>query len=164
MSHLPRVPVQFLTQNQELLKSQESMAGGAPGATDYKQDQDAPVAIPEPQMRAPGDRNIGNLLFRRNPDGTLDVEAAKMVVVDIIHRAKDLLPLTEQEKIVLGCFFPMQFPGFIDQRLVKQITAVQLRLAPWEVMDVAMAVSSHLMQEMSYNAGRGGYPTPSRRA
>lgn len=162
-SNFPRFPVRFLAQNQELLKSQTNLAGAELGATDYDANESTPTAHMEPQFRAPGDRNLGNQLFRRNPDGSLDIEAAKMVVVDIIHKVKDGLALTELEKLAVGCCFPLQFP-YVDARLAKQLSAVQLKLTPWEMTLITAAVAEHLSQEMSYNAGNGGFPTPHRRA
>lgn len=161
--NFPRLPVRFLAHNQELLKSQQSMAGAELGATDYEVTESAPVAVPEPQFRAPGDRNLGNLLFRRFPNGMVDVENAKMVVVDIIHKVKDLVPLTELEHVVLGCFFPGQFP-YVAPGLVEQLSAVQLRLSPLEMSMISEAVAAHLSAEMSWNAGAGGFPTVHRRA
>lgn len=159
-SNLPRLPVRFLEHNQELLKSQLAHKTEHP---DHELTEDVPTVHMEPQFRAPGERNLGNQIFRRLPDGSLDVEAAKMVVVDIIHKLKDGLMPTELEKLVVGCFFPLQFP-FVDGRLAKQISAVQLKLTPWEMALVAQSVAEHLSQEMSYNAGNGGFPTPHRRA
>lgn len=159
-SNFPRLPVRFLEQNQELLKSLYTHKDDHPN---YEQTEDVPTAHMEPQFRAPGERNLGNLVFRRLPDGSLDIEAAKMVVVDIIHKIKDGLMPTELEKLVVGCCFPLQFP-YVDGRLAKQISAVQLKITPWEMAMVTQAVAEHLSQEMSYNAGNGGFPTPHRRA
>jgi len=158
MSHFPRLPVRFIAENSELLKSQEV---GLNKSIDYQLTESVPEARMEPQFRAPGDRNLGNVLFRRNPDGSLDVEAAKHVVVDMIHKVKDQMALTELEKLVLGILFPLAF-DFVDPRLAKPLTAVHLKLAPWEVMLIASKVSAHLIAEMNYNAGLGGGGDPGR--
>lgn len=190
MSHLPRLPIRFLSEHDELrrslteevdlkkgaeemaslraelqksAKSGESLSGGQAGGTDWEPAESVP-SVPGgvvPQFRAPGDRNIGNVLFRRNPDGTLDVEAAKNLVVDMIHKVKDNLPLTELEKLTLGIMMPLVF-DFVDPRLSAPMMAIHLRLTPWEVMLVNEKVSAHLTAEMSYNAGLGGGGDPGR--
>lgn len=145
-------------------KSMEVLSGGTAGeGTDWTETEPQ-LTVPEgvvPQFRAPGDRNIGNVLFRRNPDGTLDLDAAKHVVVDIIHKVKDKLPLTELEKMVLGVLMPLVF-DFVDPRLAGPMMAVHLRLAPWEIVLINEKVSAHLIAEMSYNAGIGGGGDPGR--
>lgn len=193
-SNLPRLPIRFLTMHDEMrkslleevdvrsgaaenvdrdnvlkglgiAKSLEASSGGHEGGTDWKSEENAPTA-PQgvvPQFRAPGDRNIGNVLFRRNPDSTLDLEAAKHVVVDMIHKVKDQLPLTELEKTTLGVFMPTIFE-YVDPRLAQSLMAVHLRVTPWEIELVNHLVAAHLLAEMSYNAGLGGFPTEHRRA
>jgi hypothetical protein len=193
MYNLPRLPVRFISENADLLKSQtdevdlkkgaeelasvqdtvrkgllaknmEALSGGHAGAgTDWSETEhvaSVPAGV-EPQFRAPGDRNIGNVLFRRHPDGSLDVDAAKHVVVDMVHKVKDKLPLTELEKITLGILFPMVFE-FVDPRLSESMMRVHLRLTPWEVALVNERVAAHLTAEMSYNAGLGGGGDPGR--
>lgn len=192
MHNLPRLPIRYMTEQAELLKSltdevdlkkgaaslteanrpgdslsksMESIAGGHAGGTDWETTEPVPK-VPEgvvPQFRAPGDRNIGNQLFRRNPDGSLDVDAAKHVVVDMVHKVKDGLPLTELEKMTLGIMMPLVF-DFVDPRLATPMMAIHLKLTPWEVMLVNERVAAHLTAEMSYNAGLGGGGDPGRAA
>lgn len=156
---LPRLPVRFIQENAELLKSMdgEVLSGGRAGTgTDYTQTESvAEAQCIDPQYRTPNGRVNGNELFRRNPNGDLDLDNAKHVVVDIIHKVKDKADLTELEKLVLGCFFPLMFP-FVDARLAEPLTRVQFRLAPWECAMVSQMVAAHLSAEMSYNAGLGG--------
>lgn len=192
-SNLPRLPIRFLTEHAELLKSQtaevdlqkgaeemaairsdvqrgplaksmDALSGGHAGAgTDWSPTEHA-AAVPGgvvSQFRAPGDRNLGNVLFRRNPDGTLDLDAAKHVVVDMIHKVKDKGPLTELEKLTLGIMFPVIF-DFVDPRLATPMMAIHLRLTAWEVVMVNEAVAAHLTAEMNYNAGLGGGGDPGR--
>ncbi len=192
MSHLPRLPIRFLTEHEELrrslseevdvkngaarmaaisaavqkgmlAKSMETAAGGHAGGTDWKATETV-NSVPEgvvPQFRAPGDRNIGNVLFRRNPDGSLDIDAAKNIVVDMIHKVKDKLPLTELEKLTLGIMMPLVF-DFVDPRLATPMMAIHLRLNPWEIAIVNERVAAHLIAEMNYNAGLGGGGDPGR--
>ena len=166
MSHFSRYPVRFIEYNAELLKSMdggEVLSGGRAGeGTDYVETEFVPQAQTiVPQYRAPMDRVNGNELFRRYPNGDLDLDNAKHVIVDIIHKVKDKADLTELEKIVLGCFFPLMFP-FVDPCLAGPLMSVQLRIAPWECALVSEMVASHLTTEMNYNAGIGGGGDPGR--
>lgn len=191
-SNLPRLPIRFITEHAEMLKSQtadvdvvqgaedmrvlrsdvqrgalaksiEVISGGHSGGTDWESEESVP-SVPQgvqPQFRAPGDRNIGNVLFRRNPDGSLDLDAAMNVVVDMVHKTKDLLPLTELEMLTLGILFPLVY-DFVDPRLATSMMAVHLRLAPWEVVQIQQLVAAHLASEMNWNAGLGGGGDPGR--
>lgn len=169
----PRLPIRFIPEHAELRKSQiepmdltglnksqEALSGGhADAGTDWTKTEEVSM-VPEgvvPQFRAPGDRNIGNVMFRREPDGTLDMENAKNLVVDMVHKVKDKSPLTSLEEIVLSVLFPTLF-SFIDARLAGPMAAIHLRLAPWETIMVQERVAAHLKSEMSYNAGLGGFP------
>lgn len=159
MSNLPRVPVRLVEENQDLLKSQNEMMPTP--MTDYKNNVDVPEAKMEATYRAPSGRNLGNQSFRRYADGTLDIDAAKNVVIDAVHKAKDHGDLTELEKLVLTIVFPMYF-AFVDARLIGPLTAVQLRLSPSEVMQIQQVVVAHLITEMNWNAGLGGGGDPGR--
>lgn len=163
MSHFPRLPVRFVEGNADLLKSMEPGDTGAEaGATDLVITESAPDAHMEAQFRAPMDRINGNEVFRRFPSGELDVENAKHIVVDLLHKVKDLHPLTSVEELVLGCMFPLMFPQFVDARLATQLMSVQLRVAPWECAIVTSLVAAHIAAEMSYNSGIGGGGDPGR--
>lgn len=153
MSNLPRKPVRFIAENQELLKSMSDMMPTP--MTDYKVNVDAPEAKMESAYRSPDGRVNGNELFRRYPDGTLDLDAAKHVVVDIINRVRDHGILTELEKVALTCIFPMMF-SFVDARLIGPLTAVQLRLSADEILAIHRAVTQHMITMTNWNAGMGG--------
>ena len=72
-NNLPRRPVRFVEQNEELLKSQEGIAGQRQGATDFSEDQPvAQISRPTAQYRTPIDRVSGNEFFRRYLSGELD--------------------------------------------------------------------------------------------
>jgi len=191
MSHFSRLPVRFLESNNELLKaqtdtdvssfkkatmnredvdlakSQEALSGGhADAGTNHVATETIPVAEMRVEFRAPRDRNLGNVLFRRNPDSTLDFDAAKHVVVDAIHCAIDAAGveglLNDLDKMVLSVFFPAVYM-YVDPGLLSSMAAVHMRLAPHEIDTVRMLVAAHLRSEMSYNAGLGGFPTDHRR-
>jgi hypothetical protein len=164
MNNLPRLPVRYLADNSELLKSMEVLSGGQAGqGTDYEPEdlaQEVPPGVVS-SFNAPVNRMNGNVVFRRLPNGDLDLENAKHIVVDLLHLVKDKQPLTEIEKLILGCMFPLMFP-FVDPRLAAPIMSVQLRLAPWECALVTEKVAAHLQAEMSYNSGIGGGGDPGR--
>jgi hypothetical protein len=151
MSHFPRRPVRFVEGNAELLKSMEpNIEGGQAGATDLKITEHASDAHMDPQFRAPTDRINGNEVFRRYPNGNLDLENAKHIVVDLLHKVKDKHPLTDLECLILGCFFPLMFP-LADAGLAEPMMRVQLRIAPWECLIVTQLVADHLQSEMGYD-------------
>lgn len=163
MNNFPRLPVKFVEGNSDLLKSVEASSGGCSGATDYSESATEPVltAHMDPQYRTPMGRENGNVVFRRYPNGDLDLEAAKHIVVDILHKAKDKSPLTTLEELIVGCMFPGLF-AFVDSRIAGSIMDVQLRLAPWECDLITRMVSAHLLAETNYNAGMGGGSVPGR--
>lgn len=159
MSNLPRVPLRYQPWAQDLLKSQEVLSGGMPGkGTDYELSESVPP-VTGPVCRVPDDRELGNVVFRRFPNGMLDLDHARDVVVDLIHKAADKSPLTPLECTILGCLYPSLFP-FVDSLLVDPTLRVTLRLSPWEVMTIQSAVAKHLAAEKNYNAGYGGGSDP----
>ncbi|NJL53706.1 hypothetical protein HC928_00275 [bacterium] len=115
----------------------------------------------QPTFNAPVGRENGNHVFRRYPNGNIDIEDAKNTVVDIIVKVKDGLQITDLEKTILGCMFPLMFP-FVDTRLQEPFMRVQLRLAPWEMALICDKVTAHLAEVMNYNAGLGGGSVPGR--
>jgi hypothetical protein len=174
MSHLPRMPVRFVDSNAELLTGQDlskAVSGGTANEslTDWKRlnenEMDMGPEMPciEPTYRTPADRVNGNEMFRRMPNGDLDVEYAKHKVVDALHKVKDKGNVTNMEKLALSILFP-EVIMTVDPRLLEPIARVQMRLAPWELDLVRRAAAKHLQEEMQYNAGLGGFPTPHRQA
>jgi len=115
----------------------------------------------DPMYRTPDNRNIGCVAFRRYPDNSLDFDAAKNLVVDAIHKAKELVPLTNLEELILSVAFPDAFQ-FVDPTLASQLSRVNLRLSPMEIMTIRDLVSAHLKAEMNFNAGLGGGSVPGR--
>lgn len=162
MDHTTRLPVRYLESNREFLEEQsrlskalEAPSGNRPGQTDLEIVEGAFQEDCSPKFRAPGDRNLGNVLFRRYPNGDLDLENGKHIVVDILHKMRDKLPLTDLERTVLGVFMPTLFP-FVDSALSPSLAAVHLRVTPDEIAAVNDLVALHLKAEMNYNAGIGG--------
>lgn len=174
MSNYTRLPVRFIPGNQDLLKSQTGTASPGPGwagqrqgGTDWQPgDASAPVHPPgvQPTYRTPPDRVINNQLFRRYPNGALDIEYAKHLVVDALHRVKDsggVDQLNSLEKVALGVLFPMSF-DFVAPNMVESVATVQLRLAPAELLLIREAVARHLAAEVNYSGGQGGGSVPGR--
>ena len=95
-NNLPRKPVRFVPQNDELLKSQEGLAGQREGATDFSEDQPyAQISKPSASYRTPIDRVSGNEFFRRYLDGRLDLrdearnaEIPEQTIKDLPRRLK----------------------------------------------------------------------------
>lgn len=173
MSNYTRMPVRFIDGNQDLLKSQTGTASPGPGwagqreGTDWRPGEESAVQVPpgvSPSYRAPADRVNGNQLFRRYPNGLLDVEYAKHQVVNALHRVKESGghdQLNSLEKVSLSVLFPASF-DYIPQGMAPAVASVQLRLSPTEVMMVREAVARHLAEELNYNAGSGGNSVPGR--
>lgn len=148
MSHLPRVPIRFIESNKELLKSRS--AGQRLGGTDHvKGEVAASQGFVQPTYRTPPDRVNGNILFRRNPDGTLDYEYAMHKVVDAIRKVKDGIAPTSLEQAALSCCFPGTF-RYIDPGVVDSVRRVNLKITPEESVILAMKVAKHLQDMMDF--------------
>lgn len=171
-NQLSRKPVIMIEENHELLKSQTGTASPGPGwagqrhgdpGIEQHQVGTVPAGV-QPSYRTPGDRVLGNVMFRRYPGGELDVANAAHQVIDAIHRVKDMGgadQLNSLEKTALSVLFPQSF-FYVDASMVSSVARVQLRLAPHEVEQVRMAVAAHLAEEMNWNAGFGGGSVPGR--
>jgi hypothetical protein len=154
-NHFPRVPVRFVPQNADLVKSQD----------EHKPNFDAhqhPVAqYPQGVVhsyRVPHDRNLGCELFRRYPDGSLDLESAKHTIVAVLHRVKDsggVDQLNQQEKNALSILFPTAFDG-VAPDMGAMMTVTQLKISPAEAAAIRISVAQHLLEEMNYSGGQGG--------
>lgn len=162
-THLPRLP----------LNLQKALSGGTAEEelSNYKQND--PVAVPEAPngvhstYNAPADRVNGNQVFRRYPDGSLDINTAANQVLDMVHRVQDSdnssAFLTNQEELILSVVFPTAF-SFVDSSLLDRMREVNLRITPEENVLVAMKVQAHLKEELNWNAGNGGGSVPGRTA
>lgn len=152
MSHFPRKPVRFVDGNQELLSVQKAVSGTQsrdPG-TNYSGATEAVYpAQMQAEYRTPHDRERGNEMFRRYPDGTLDYKYAANKVIEAVHKYRDNCELTGIEKTALSCCFPSSF-SFHDAGVISATRAVNLRLSLEEQMKVSMLVADHLMREMQY--------------
>lgn len=147
------------------LHIQKALSGGSPEEqlTDYRPTEPMVTVTSgvHSSHRTPSDRAHGNDTFRRYADGTLDIEYAKHKVLDMVHKVRDKHPLNNIEQCILTCCFPEAF-YYMDPDVAANIRAIALRVTPREMLAIAMAVSSHLAEEMNYNAGKGGGSTPGR--
>lgn len=156
-SNLPRVPVRFIADNQELLKSQEG-PHSAGHTTDYVQTEPVTYgAVNTATYRTPVDRVSGNEFFRRYVNGALDLEYAKHKVLDALDRVRrsgGVDCLNSEEKAILCTMFPYQFPD--DYGVVSTVVTVQMRISMFEVEAIRNLVARHLAEVMNWNAGYGG--------
>ena len=160
-THLPRLPINL----------QKALSGGTADdeLTNYKQEAPETVPVQPPGVvssyRAPTDRVNGNQVFRRYPDGSLDIDYAANKVIDMVHRVKESDNssgfLTNQEELTLSVCFPRLF-NFVDISLLDRMREVNLRITADEAVLVAMKVSAHLKEELNWNAGSGGGSVPGR--
>ncbi len=168
-----RMPVRFIKANEELLKSQVGSASPGPGwagqreGTDWQPGEVSAYQVApgvQPQYRTPPDRAISNMLFRRYPNGALDIMYAKNLVVDALHRVKESGghdQLNSLEKVALSVLFPMSF-DYVAPGMAPAVASVQLRLGPAELLLIREAVARHLAEEVNWNAGKGGGSVPGR--
>lgn len=152
MAHFPRKPVRFIEANNELLDVQKSVSssqGSSPGTNYSGPTETAYPAKMQSQYRTPADRESGNEMFRRYPDGTLDYKYAAHKVIEAVHKYRDGCALTGIEKTALSCCFPNCF-SFHDIGVGSAMRAVNLRLSFEEHLKVSSLVSAHLMGEMEF--------------
>lgn len=167
MSNYTRMPVRFVPQNQDLLKSQQPGHAGQRLGTDYRPNEEVVSKVGpgvQATYRMPPGRVNGNVLFRRYPNGALDLEYAVHKVVDALHRVKNsggVDQLNSSEKSALSVLFPHSF-DFVPPGMAAGVMTVNLRLSPAEVLQIKEAVATHLAEEMNYNAGLGGGSVPGR--
>ncbi len=157
---IPRIPLWL--QNPEFAKS---MFAAMKGATDFQvTDKVESHPLIDPQYRTPADRNSGNVLFRRYPDGTLDVEYCKHEIIDALNLVRAVGPsgLNSTQQAALCCVFPDMF-DFIDSTLVDAVRKVQCKVSKDECNNLKALVALHLATEQNWNGGFGsghvGMPT-----
>jgi hypothetical protein len=160
------MPVRFIESNKDLLKSGPGWAGQREG-TDWRPNEESNYQVPpgvRAEYRTPADRVSGNVMFRRYPNGMLDISLAMSCVVDALHRVKESGghdQLNSLEKVALSVLFPTMFQ-YVAPGMAQSVASVQLRLSPVEILQIREAVSRHLAEELNWNAGRGGGSVPGR--
>jgi hypothetical protein len=109
-----------------------------------------PIGHVGSEYQVPAGRTLGNTVFRRDINGTLDLDYAKHYVVDCIHKYKDdTSQLTDLEKLVLSTFFAPVF-DYVDPVVAAKMRVIQFRLQDYEVFQISQAVAMHLEAEMVY--------------
>ena len=154
----PRIPlnVQKMLHDQQQSDIQKSQGQGThvPNAVlDWVADHSVNGAdLPNEQRgqyRVDVNRVSGNQVFRRYHDGTLDIENAKNVIVDVVEKAKGgVWPLTDLDRLILSVAFPSVF-NFEDPFLAAKIRTAQVNLSEDEVRLVAAKVALHFHQVMA---------------
>jgi len=163
MSHLPKMPVRFVTANNEILEgfsksvSQPARFGGTDAGqsldgTDVCMDVDAvQVKMGHTYRTAPG-RTYGNKLFRRLPSGDLDYGYAVGTIVDSLRMLKEgVAPLNGMQKTALAVLFPVTLGSLDEAGAIAATAAVQLKLSPGEVMQLRQLVAEHLYRSELYS-------------
>lgn len=164
-NHLPRMPVRFVEENKELLKSLPA----GDGQTDY-QFSTAPEFITAQgsmpsQYRMPLDRFNGNEVFRRYMSGMLDFGYARDLCVDALHQLKSGIACSSIDFIVLSSLFPNvpEIAYACNQQGVFQSAALlAARIDPREAETVRQMVAAHIKAEINWNGGLGGGSVPGR--
>ncbi len=155
-----RVPLWL--QNPEFAKS---MFASMKGATDFQvTDKVESHPLMDAQYRTPPDRQSGNVLFRRYPDGTLDFEYCKHEILDALNlvRAAGPATLNTAQQAALCCVFPDMF-DFIDSTMIDAVRKVQCKVSKDECNTLKALVAMHIAKEQNWNGGFGsgtvGFPT-----
>lgn len=146
--NFPRVPVRFISTNDHLTQGTD-YAGGHTGGTDYTHSNDVPLSTIQAQYRIAPDRVNGNEIFRRYPDGSLDIDYAAMKVVDAIHIVVNGGPLNSEQKVTLGCLAPDSF-NFFDRNMADHVLRTTLRISVLECVSIMERVATHIEEERAY--------------
>lgn len=143
--NLPRIPLHV--QNPDLVKatgkqvnpSYESFGPAQRFTPKYKQ-----LGDDRPSTHAMS-------MIRRNPDGTLDYDWAKNVVIDAVHNAATPHAILPVHLALLQVVFPQRFRSMEPQQ-----AALLTQLSESEKARVKDLVEAHLKEEENWNAGAGG--------
>jgi hypothetical protein len=90
-------------------------------------------------------------VIRRNPDGTLDFQWAKNMVLDAVHKMAYPNSLLPVDKALITVVFPERFREMepMQADLMTQFSAS-------EKARIKSMVESQLLEEENWNAGQGG--------
>ena len=147
MNNFSRVPVRYVSTNEDILKSE--YAGSKLGGTDYKQTDTVPETAMVSQYRYPADRVNGNEIFRRMPNGQLDIDYAAHKVIDAIHIVVNKGPLNAEQMTALSCLAPDTFQ-YIDPGMASSVLRATLRISVLECVEIMERVALHLAEEHAY--------------
>lgn len=123
-------------------------------STDYSPSE---VVVPNSRIdqtsyRLDEQRPNGNVMFKRYPDGKLDLEWCKNLVIDCLNKAKSPVPLTDIEKLVLAIHFPDNFQ-YDDTAVAEIMRRVNIRISNDEAMIISVMVANHIYYSMVRVAG-----------
>jgi hypothetical protein len=90
-------------------------------------------------------------IIRRNPDGKLDYEWAKNMVVDAVHTLDFPTSLLPIHRALLTVIFPEKL-----REMEPMQAAILTQFSGTEKATVRRMVEAHLKEEENWNAGRGG--------
>jgi hypothetical protein len=90
-------------------------------------------------------------MIRRNPDGTLDHEWVKQIIVDAIHAGAHPHGVRPVEVALLQVVFPGRF-----RNMEPSQAEILTQLSDSEKSRVRDLVLAHLKEEENWNAGQGG--------
>jgi hypothetical protein len=96
-------------------------------------------------------------MIRRNPDGTLDYEWAKNVVIDAVHNAATPHSILPVHLALLQVVLPDKF-----RNMEPQQATILTQLSDSEKSKVREMVEAQLREEENWNAGQGGGSVPGR--
>lgn len=143
MSQFPRIPMTI--QHPEFFS--KSASASAIGLTDYPGVDDVSTVKVEPAYRSVSHDTYRDQLFRRYPDGHLDLPNAIRIVLEVVYKAKDGGPLNEQECLMLSCCFPHAAEGRVpsfDGPTAKGEARSRFRLSDEEVGAISAGVAHTL--------------------
>lgn len=149
MNYGPRVPLHL--QDPEIAKA---AAKASPSYESFRKDQ-----IFKPQYKEMENRPSTHAMsmIRRNPDGTLDHNWAKNVIVDAIHNAATPHAILPVHLALLQVVFPGKY-----RNMEPQQAEILSQLSATEKAKLKDMVEAHLKEEENWNAGQGGGSVPGR--
>ncbi len=89
--------------------------------------------------------------FRRYPDGTLDFEWAKNLVLDAVHNLSTPENLRPIHQAFLTVIFPLRF-----RMMEPKLADLRTQLSAAEKSKLKKMVEAQLLEEANWNAGMGG--------
>jgi hypothetical protein len=158
---MARIPLHL----QALAQLKKAIAADSmePDLTNWKQTEPL-VSVDHIQTNFPvpvGRANGGNTVFRRNLDGSLDIDSAASTIIDVLQKVRHKGYLTDFEKLILSAIFPGVF-SFYDPVTAAKMATVKLGASPAEMQGVALVISAHMAEELNWNGGMGGGTVPGR--
>lgn len=146
MNNNSRIPLHI--QNPELVK-----ATGAQVNPSYESFREHTTYVPNYEVQKFPDRPSTHAMsiIRRNPDGTLDYQWAKNMVIDAVHSMHYPHALLPIHQALLTVIYPNRF------RAMEPAQAqILTQFSPSEKDKVRELVEAQIKEEENWNTGRGG--------